>query len=232
MKNEHRERVQLNVKCYIIVLLFHALEENNLTNKKQLKTQNTMNHYIMHIAKNKQPETVEHLIKLVQQKFSATQNEIMEQIIHLQKQGKLMFKDRSAPPPTIKNHLFSSQAVWFWIITALALTSAATAFTISENASSIVYVRYVLGSVFVLYLPGYSLIRALFPQKELGDIERIALSIVMSLTIVTITAFALNYTPWGIKLVPVTFSLLALTITFSIAAVIREHKTQLNRTKL
>lgn len=190
-----------------------------------------MNHYIMHIANDKQPETVEQLIKLVQQKSSATQTEIMEQIIHLQKQGKLMFKDRSAPPPTIKDHLFSTQAVWFWIITALALASATTTFIIGENSSSIVYVRYVLGSVFVLYLPGYSLIRALFPQKELGDIERIALSIVMSLTIVPITAFALNYTPWGIKLVPVTLSLLALTLIFSIAAIIREHKTQFKRTK-
>jgi uncharacterized membrane protein len=34
----------------------------------------------------------------------------------------------------------------------------------------------------------------------------------------------LNYTPWGIRLTPIVLSLLALTIVFSTAAMIREHQ--------
>jgi len=188
----------------------------------------TINQYIIGIVRNEHPETVEQLVELVQQKFSAPQREIMEHILYLKKQGKLTFKDHLAQPPTtIKDYLFSTQAVWFWVITALALASTAVAFTVNENALSIVYARYILGSLFVLYLPGYSLIKALFRQEELSNLERTVLSMVTSLIIVIITTFILNYTPWGITLISITFSLLAITITFAITAVIQEHQAQL-----
>jgi uncharacterized membrane protein len=38
--------------------------------------------------------------------------------------------------------------------------------------------------------------------------------------------------PFGIKLVPLTFSLLLLTLIFSIAAIVREHKIWLKKMKL
>jgi uncharacterized membrane protein len=103
-------------------------------------------------------------------------------------------------------------------------------FTIPEEVFPIVYARYILGSLFVLFLPGYSLIKALFPTKELDNIERLALSIGMSLALVPIAGLLLNYTPWGIRTTPVTLSLLALTTTLATAALIREHqaKTQQN----
>lgn len=50
----------------------------------------------------------------------------------------------------------------------------------------LVYARYVLGSIFVLWLPGYTPIKALFLTKEIDNIERIALSIGMSLALVPI----------------------------------------------
>ncbi|MEM1540867.1 MAG: DUF1616 domain-containing protein, partial [Candidatus Bathyarchaeia archaeon] len=53
-----------------------------------------------------------------------------------------------------------------------------------------------------------------------------ALSIGLSLVIVPIVGLLLNYTPWGIRLTPITMSLLALTTTFATAALIREHRTK------
>jgi len=84
----------------------------------------------------------------------------------------------------------------------------------------------VLGAIFVLFLPGYTFIRALFPEKELDNIERTALSMGMSLALVPITGLILNYTPWGIRTTPVTLSLLALTTIFATAAITREHQTK------
>jgi len=63
-------------------------------------------------------------------------------------------------------------------------------------------------------------------SEELDNIERIAPSIGMSLALVPITGLILNYTPWGIRLTPVTLSLLGLTATFATTAIIREHKNQ------
>jgi uncharacterized membrane protein len=91
----------------------------------------------------------------------------------------------------------------------------------------------VLGSIFVLWLPGYTFIKALFPTKvpiktsseSLDTIERVALSSGMSLALVPIVGLLLNYTPWGIRLTPIVLSLLSLTTIFATVAIIREHET-------
>ena len=76
------------------------------------------------------------------------------------------------------------------------------------NTSSLLYVRYVLGGVFVLFLPGFLLISALYPRSgEMDALEKIALSIGLSLAIVPLVGLVLNYTPWGIRLEPIMVSL-------------------------
>ena len=63
--------------------------------------------------------------------------------------------------------------------------------------------RIALGLAFVLFFPGYTLIAALFPRKEqLGGIERMTLSFGLSIAVVPLIGFALNYTPWGIRVYP------------------------------
>jgi uncharacterized membrane protein/LysM repeat protein len=65
-------------------------------------------------------------------------------------------------------------------------------------------IRIVLGLPFVLLLPGYVLVAALYPRKEdLDPIERAALSFGLSIAIVPLIGLALNYSPWGIRLNPI-----------------------------
>jgi len=83
-------------------------------------------------------------------------------------------------------------------------------------------VRIPLGLAMVLFLPGYVLIAALFPRRvDLDGIERIALSFGLSIAVVPLIGLGLNYTPWGIRLVPVVISLAVFTIAMSAAAYIR-----------
>jgi len=61
--------------------------------------------------------------------------------------------------------------------------------------------RIVLGLPFVLFFPGYTLMSALFPKREgMSGIERVALSLGVSIAIVPIIGLILNYTIWGIGL--------------------------------
>lgn len=187
-----------------------------------------INQLIIDIVKNESPSTVEQLINIIQQRRPLTKEEIVKNILHLQSQGKIVLREHpTSLPPRLTSYLFSTQAYWYWIILALAATTTILVFTVPENAYPFIYARYVLGSIFVLWLPGHSLIKALFPTKELDNIERTALSIGMSLALVPIAGLLLNYTPWGIRITPITLSLLALTIAFASAAIIREHKAKL-----
>ena len=80
-------------------------------------------------------------------------------------------------------------------------------------------VRIPLGLLMVLFVPGYTLIAALFPKKaDLEGIERTALSFGLSIAVVPLIGLGLNYTPWGIRLTPVVVSLAIFTIGMAVAA--------------
>jgi uncharacterized membrane protein len=82
--------------------------------------------------------------------------------------------------------------------------------------------RIVLGLPFILFFPGYALIATLFPEKKSLDlIERIALSFGLSIAIVPLIGFGLNYTPFGIRLDPILWSLIAFNTALSVAGMWR-----------
>ncbi len=82
--------------------------------------------------------------------------------------------------------------------------------------------RNILGLPIVLFLPGYALIAALFPAKsDLDGIERTALSFGLSIAVVPLIGLGLNYTPWGIRLLPVLISLSVFTIGMCLLAYLR-----------
>ena len=83
-------------------------------------------------------------------------------------------------------------------------------------------IRTVLGLPMVLFLPGYALIAALFPGRDdLDGIERVALSFGLSIAVVPLIGLGLNYTPWGIRLIPILVSLSIFTIGMCIITMIR-----------
>jgi uncharacterized membrane protein len=85
-----------------------------------------------------------------------------------------------------------------------------------------------MGLLTSLYLPGYAFIEALYPKKiELEELERFALGVGLSLALTPLVGFLLNYTPWGIRLNPITLSITLLTILFGLIAVYRKYQYHL-----
>ena len=105
--------------------------------------------------------------------------------------------------------------------------------------------RVVFGLPFVLFLPGYALVAALFPEAgdgpaneeaketEAGDgdgrdggidgIERVALSFGLSIAVVPLVGLVLNFTPFGIRLVPVLVSVSLVTAGGAVVAARRRQ---------
>ncbi|QLD87051.1 DUF1616 domain-containing protein [Natronomonas halophila] len=130
------------------------------------------------------------------------------------------------------------------VLTVVALTNL-TVFLPVLNETP---VRIIVGLAFVLFIPGYAFIAALFPEtgeaptrddeaertvahdtdgknegqlrdRGIDGIERIALSFGLSVAIVPLIGLALNFTPFGVRLVPILVSLSGFTvITTAIAA--------------
>ena len=104
----------------------------------------------------------------------------------------------------------------------ILLTFLCILFVVIPPLNEISPIRIIFGLPLVLFLPGYSLIAALFPRKDdLDGIERIALSFGLSIAITPLLGLALNYTPFGIRLSPVLIVLSVFTIALAIGAYIR-----------
>lgn len=82
--------------------------------------------------------------------------------------------------------------------------------------------RIILGLPFIFFIPGYFLIFILFPTqyefKGITGLERIGLSFGFSIAIVSLLGVVLNFTPWGIDIVSVLFSLFLLIVGFGCIA--------------
>ena len=153
--------------------------------------------------------------------------DIIKKIYVLIKKGFLDIEDYK-PARNIVSYLFNLDSIWFYAVTILVIATIMLVYYAVKPP--LIYVRYVLGSLYVLYLPGYSLIEALYPRgDELEPLERLALSIGLSLALVPLVGLLLNYTPWGIRLVPVTISLAILTEGLSVIALIRKYRYYLLR---
>ncbi len=190
---------------------------------------------ILQTIKKQKPANTQQLIALVQEKTALSQEEITNFLIELENENKLhFFKKEISLHLTAQSYFHSTKASWYWFVIALSISTMLAVFTIPDSAYPIMYVRSVLGATFVLLLPGYAFIKMLFPSQvpiktsseSVETVERIALSFGVSLALVSIVGLILNYTPLGIRLTPITLSLLSLTIVFATAAALREYQAK------
>lgn len=135
--------------------------------------------------------------------------------------SKKLSVEEARPYATLWSYAISPYSLWFWgallaVVASMGLTAV--------SSGVVIYARYVFGSALVLFLPGYALIEALYPKRELDELTRFALSIGLSLAVVPLTGLVLNYTPFGIRLIPVTLSIAGLTVIFLCTAVYRKHQ--------
>jgi uncharacterized membrane protein len=87
------------------------------------------------------------------------------------------------------------------------------------------FIRIILGLPFLLFFPGYVLVSALFPgDKGPEVVGRISLSVAISLASIGLIAFGLNYTPNGITLQKISYSVGAFVLVVSSIAMIRQRR--------
>ncbi len=122
--------------------------------------------------------------------------------------------------------------LWIYVSLAVSIITVLVIYA-SPLAFPLVFLRWILGSLFVLFIPGYVTIEALFPKgRELDIIERVALSLGLSLALVPLIGLLLNFTPWGIRLEPIVISLTIFTAGLALVALVRRFRMSVERFEL
>ena len=82
-----------------------------------------------------------------------------------------------------------------------------------------------MGSAYVLFVPGYCLTTAIFPESDdLDRIERIGLSLGFSVALVSVLAVVLDRLHWGLYLWPILLSEFGMTGLFMVVALWRRSQ--------
>lgn len=164
------------------------------------------------------------LARLVMAENTIAEEELVAVVKEMVADGSVIVEEPMYEVESSWDYLLTpTLSMWFWIaLCATALAVAAVLFT--PDLYPVVIIRWVLGSILVLFLPGYALMQLLFPKASgMDSLERLALDIGLSLALVPLIGLVLNYTPWGIRFIPVTTSISAFTIIFVIAAATRKY---------
>ena len=74
--------------------------------------------------------------------------------------------------------------------------------------------RIVFGSVFVLFIPGFTWTYLFFDRDEIDVIERIALSFGLSIALVPLSVFYLNYL-FGVRITLVNCAIIIIVLTLA-----------------
>jgi hypothetical protein len=174
--------------------------------------------------KMKHPATVQELAQILVAGDILSEEDFVKVVKEMTADGSMVLQEPVHEIESPWDYLLTpSLSVWLWVTLGITIL-AVTAVLLTPDIFPVVVIRWLLGSILVLFLPGYALLQLLFPKpSEMDSLERFALEIGLSLALVPLIGLVLNYTPWGIRFIPTTMSLSAFTIIFLLAAATRKY---------
>jgi uncharacterized membrane protein len=180
--------------------------------------ENNLEEVVLERASEKET-SVNELVDQLSRELSLRRSTVARSVRKLLDEGKIRILEEG-PYVNLASYVSSPLSVWFWGALIPTVFSLILVFVTSGFA---LYLRYIFGSLLVLLFPGYSLSEALYPKEELENPIRLALSIGLSLSLVPLASLVLNFTPFGVRLLPMVFSLSGLTLLFLLLALKRKY---------
>ncbi|MFB6491205.1 MAG: DUF1616 domain-containing protein [Thermoproteus sp. AZ2] len=172
---------------------------------------------IRRIVEGAECSTLEEVAEAAAKRLGISKAEAAYEVVAMWKRGEL---ELESPGEGAAAYLLGGGGLWYWGL--LAVTALAALSTLASGGP-LIYARYALGALLTFFLPGYALVEALYPRgDELGPLERLALSIGLSLALTALIGLALNYSPWGVRQTPVVASVSGATAALLTIAAARK----------
>jgi uncharacterized membrane protein len=115
-------------------------------------------------------------------------------------------------------------ALWLEIVVLYTVLTMVTVYFVSGD-SPLFVIRYVLGFVFVAFLPGYCLVNILFiGVNRIDSVENVVLSVALSFGITGLAGLFLGLSPIGINFTSITVSLSAIVLGLAAVAFVRKSR--------
>jgi len=181
-----------------------------------------MRDLVAQMIKDHDPRTVGQLAALLKAHGAFDEERFTETVKQMVRDGSLRLEKPKYPLGSFVGYLRTpSVSSWFW--STIALTAVAVVLAISPSGFlPLDALRWCFGSVFLLFLPGYSCLQLLFTKPgEMRKSQRYILSVPVSLAILIILGLVLNYSNVGIRLDSLLETEGAVIVVLGVAAAIR-----------
>lgn len=196
---------------------------------KQLERAQRLEQLVASAIEDKNCRKIGDIVRVVRETDKTiTIKEVISTIEHLKLEKKITTsepeseQDRlSVPKPILNLKVLNS----FRLLIAVTSLTLICAYILPQEMPWNV-IRALTGSVFVLFLPGFYLLQFLFPSKIMDTIERLAVSVGISLAIVPLIGLLLNFTPFGVTLNSVIVSMSIFSISLAFGASYKNKKVQ------
>ena len=177
---------------------------------------------VKEIISIRQPSTGEDLVDIVTKEMSLSREEAIDSMLRLEARNEIQFRPVEDQPPTgLVEYLSSPRSLWYRGVNALSLTAVLSTF-ITPSLGQLIIIRYVAGSIFLMFLPGFCITKIIYLGEEIGNLKLVAMSLGISVSVVSLIGMALNYTPWGISTTALTFTVFLLVLALSSICATRE----------
>ena len=189
---------------------------------------------ILRIIDEQKPESVKELVITLKKTSCLKEQEILLLISKMQAKGQIVLKNQMTKHSSLSVFLRSNETMWYWITIIMGVIATLLFFVISETTHPLIGARNIIGLVFVLILPGYALVRILFPsnspiktaQGHLEGIERIALSVGISVVLVSIVGLLIYYLIGSLHMPAIVITLLVFTLFIATISIAREYSSK------
>ena len=191
---------------------------------------NDTDQMVLRAIEEKNPQSIAQLVKILEDN-GLKEKSAIKSINKLQSEGKITLANTLES--TISTYEVTD-ALWYLLTIAIGLAACVSIFTVSASAYPWAYARNVLGTFFVLFLPGYAFVKAFFrinknEKLALGSLEtiiKIVLSFGLSIAIVSIVGLILYYTQFGLNLTNIVLTIFVITSAFATVAIILDNRVR------
>lgn len=182
---------------------------------------------ILKIVKTEHPKNVREIVRLVQKQVDVSLADVMREIKDLQQKGLLALEEPTRPMHHFSDFLSSRMSLWFWAAVCLTIFGFVSILFFPETGTPLSYLRYALGFILAVFLPGYCLSETLFPRRDsLDEIERFTLSIGLSFAVTALVGLFLSFTPFGLTLTTALSTLGSIVIVLALVALHRKYRAE------
>jgi len=184
---------------------------------------------ILLIIQKDNPKTVLEVIDKAETEYNIPRNKTFDIIEILKEEGEInVLNTIESIPKKLFQYLTSIYSLWYWVTITLSVLLPISELINLDSTYPYLFIRQISNTIFLLFIPGHSLTKILFTEKEIDDIEKLTYSLGISIVLIPMVGFLLNYSHWDISFYPLTLSLSIITIIASTIGIIIEYRHRLS----